>query len=193
MAKLTDSQLVILSGAAQRKDGALFPLPKSLKLNKGALTTVLNSLLKHGLIGQRPAARDEEHWREEGGQRLALVITATGLKAVGADPIEPPAPETTPAKSNGKIAKTKVAATKTSRQPKAECAAAEKGTKQALLIDLLKRKTGATIAEAIKATGWQAHSVRGAISGTLKKKLGLTVSSDAVDGRGRVYRIAGGR
>ena len=63
------------------------------------------------------------------------------------------------------------------------------GTKQALLIDLLRRKNGATLDEAIEATGWQAHSVRGAISGTLKKKLGLTVTSKVVDGRGRVYQI----
>ncbi len=42
-------------------------------------------------------------------------------------------------------------------------------------------------------TGWQAHSVRGAISGALKKKLGLSVTSETVEGRGRVYRISGGR
>ncbi len=65
------------------------------------------------------------------------------------------------------------------------------GTKQALLIDLLKRKKGATIDEIIEATGWQAHSVRGAISGTLKKKLGLTVTSEQIEKRGRVYRIVG--
>ena len=62
-------------------------------------------------------------------------------------------------------------------------------TKQALLIAQLRRKEGATIAVLTKATGWQSHSVRGAISGTLKKKLGLTVSSEKVEGRGRVYRI----
>ena len=67
--------------------------------------------------------------------------------------------------------------------------AARQGTKQALLIDLLKRKKGATIDEAVKATGWQAHSIRGAISGTLKKKLGLTVHSELMGSRGRVYRI----
>ena len=67
---------------------------------------------------------------------------------------------------------------------------ARTGTKQALLIDLLKRKNGATIDEAIAATGWQRHSVRGAISGTLKKKLGLAVTSENLEGRGRVYRIA---
>ena len=66
---------------------------------------------------------------------------------------------------------------------------ARAGTKQALLIDLLKRKNGATIDEAVVAMGWQRHSVRGAISGTLKKKLGLHVTSEAVERRGRVYRI----
>ena len=64
------------------------------------------------------------------------------------------------------------------------------GTKQTLLIDLLKRKNGATIAEAVNALGWQPHSVRGAISGTLKKKLGLNVTSAAIENRGRVYQIA---
>lgn len=64
-------------------------------------------------------------------------------------------------------------------------------TKQALLVKLLKRKKGATIDDAVKATGWQPHSVRGAIAGTLKKKLGLTVNSELVGSRGRVYRIVG--
>ena len=70
---------------------------------------------------------------------------------------------------------------------------ARHGTKQALLIDLLKRKNGATLADLVTATGWQKHSVRGAISGTLKKKLGLAVTSAVVEARGRVYRISGGR
>lgn len=64
------------------------------------------------------------------------------------------------------------------------------GTKQATVIALLRRQGGATIAELQKATGWQAHSLRGAISGTLKKKLALPVTSDVLEGRGRVYRIA---
>lgn len=63
-------------------------------------------------------------------------------------------------------------------------------TKQELVINLLGRETGATMEEIVDATGWQAHSVRGAISGTLKKRLGLDVTSEKVDGRGRVYRIA---
>ena len=63
------------------------------------------------------------------------------------------------------------------------------GSKQAQVIDLFRRAEGATVAEVIAATGWQPHTVRGIVSGTLKKKLGLTVTS-AKEERGRVYRIA---
>jgi hypothetical protein len=64
------------------------------------------------------------------------------------------------------------------------------GTKQAALIAMLRRAEGATVAEIMTATGWQAHTVRGAIAGALKKKLGLAVSSEKIETRGRVYRIA---
>ena len=63
------------------------------------------------------------------------------------------------------------------------------GTKLARLIDMLRRERGATVAETVAALGWQAHSVRGAISGALKKKRGLTIQSEMHDGRGRIYRI----
>ena len=54
---------------------------------------------------------------------------------------------------------------------------------------MLKRAEGATIAQIVEATGWQSHTVRGALAGTLKKRLGLSVTSEKVEGRGRVYRI----
>lgn len=64
-------------------------------------------------------------------------------------------------------------------------------SKLGTLIALLRRKEGATIEHMMKATGWQAHSVRGALSGALKKKRGLAVAS-AVNRDGvRVYRVAG--
>jgi len=66
--------------------------------------------------------------------------------------------------------------------------AARAGSKQAQVIDLFRRAEGATVAEVIAATGWQPHTVRGIVSGTLKKKLGLSVLS-AKEERGRVYRI----
>jgi uncharacterized protein DUF3489 len=63
-------------------------------------------------------------------------------------------------------------------------------SKQAAVIVLLRRPEGATVTEVVAATGWQPHTVRGLFSGTLKKKLGLTLSS-AQERRGRVYRIIG--
>lgn len=53
-----------------------------------------------------------------------------------------------------------------------------------------RRPEGTTIDEVIAATGWQAHTVRGAMAGALKKKLGLEVTSEKVEGRARVYRTA---
>ena len=63
------------------------------------------------------------------------------------------------------------------------------GTKQAMLIAMLRAEGGATLAEMAEATGWAAHTVRGALSGALKKRLGLAVRSEKIDGRGRVYTL----
>jgi len=63
------------------------------------------------------------------------------------------------------------------------------GTKQAKLIAMLRRPEGATIDQIVKATGWQKHTVRGAIAGALKKKLGLNVVSKKDEDGPRVYRI----
>ena len=65
------------------------------------------------------------------------------------------------------------------------------GTKEVQLIAILRRPEGATIAQVIEATGWQAHTVRGAISGALKKKRGLEVTSEKNEDGERVYRIPG--
>ena len=57
------------------------------------------------------------------------------------------------------------------------------------MIAMLRQPEGATVDEVASVTGWQRHTVRGVFSGTLKKKLGLTLAS-ATEERGRVYRIA---
>jgi hypothetical protein len=65
-----------------------------------------------------------------------------------------------------------------------------RGSKKAKIVALLKRPGGASLAQLQKATGWQAHSVRGFLSGTLKKKMGLRIhSAKLVDGA-RTYRVA---
>ena len=81
---------------------------------------------------------------------------------------------------------------KRARQKTAEVATprSREGTKEAQLIAMLRRPEGATIAQVIAATGWQAHTVRGAISGALKKKRGLEVTSEKGEKGEQVYRIA---
>ena len=61
--------------------------------------------------------------------------------------------------------------------------------KIAILVNLLQQPGGTTIEAMMAATGWQAHSVRGAISGSIKKALGIAVISEKIDGA-RTYRIA---
>jgi hypothetical protein len=92
MTRLSDTQLTILSAAAQRPDGNLLPLPGSLR--GGAAGKVLGALLGRGLVreevtdGTRPAdAAFNTLWRhEEGGRAVLLRITAAGLKALGIEP-----------------------------------------------------------------------------------------------------------
>ena len=194
MPKLTDIQLVILSAAAEHDGVTVPPLPKSLKVNEVAAEKTIKSLVNRGLVDERPATKVDAVWREaKDDSRLELVITDAGLAAIGVDTDE--GTETSPATTTARPKKHKSRSRRsaTGRQTRTEAppAGVRPGTKQALLIDLLRRKDGATIGEIVDAIGWQPHSVRGAISGTLKKKLGLTVERAVVDDRGRVYRIVG--
>jgi hypothetical protein len=63
------------------------------------------------------------------------------------------------------------------------------GSKKAKVLALLGHKDGATLAQLIKATGWQAHSVRGFLSGALGKKMGLKIDSAKQENGDRIYRL----
>lgn len=191
--KLTDTQLVILSAAAQRDDCAVMPPPKSLKANKAAVTKMLKNLIARGLIAERPAGFDDEIWREDkDGTRQTLAVTDQGLEALGIVPEgeEQKVASAGPEKTGRRFESSKNRKTSSPPKPDQRPTAKRPASKQAVIIELMKCKNGATIDELTATTGWQAHSVRGAISGALKKRLGLTVSSERIEGRGRVYRIA---
>ena len=195
MAKLSDSQLVVLSSACQRPDRSVYPI--TAKLPGGALAKVLTSLLSKKLIKEFHAGREDTVSREDKKRgRLTLRATPAAVTALGIE--DDGAKEASAAEEAKTPTKAKPKATKSSR-PKPSKAKASKrvakpgkvreGTKQARLIEMLKRSKGATIEEIVKAFDWQAHTVRGAMAGALKKKLGLKIESEQIERRGRVYRI----
>ncbi|MFW8636619.1 DUF3489 domain-containing protein [Cribrihabitans pelagius] len=170
MTKLTDTQAIILSAASQRDGYLALPLPDSLR--GGAATKVVSAMLAKGFLEEVDAdmRNGEPVWRETGdGHGVTLIATDTGLAAIG---IETDNAADSPAED----------AAPKPRKPR-------EGTKQATLIAMLRAPDGATIAEIMAATGWQSHTVRGAMSGALKKKLGLEVTSEKVEDRGRVYKL----
>lgn len=203
--KLTDAQRVILAAAGARETGLLLPLPKSLARKRVALEADLKVLVTKSLASERPALAGEEPWTTaETGERTSLVITEAGLAAVGMSGEDAP----TAAPAGAKVSKTRKASASKSRPNSTGRAAAAKNdgkaaktkqsvaaassprtTKLDLLIAAMRSKKGATIDDLTTATGWQKHSIRGAISGALKKKREMNVKSESIDGRGRVYRI----
>jgi hypothetical protein len=169
MSKLSDIQLVILSHGAKRKDGAILPLPRSLKTTDSTAATTLKSLLKKRLVAERPTTRRTAFWREtEDGHRFMLEITPQGLEAIGVEPENV----------------TRVVTSETPVQPP------RAGTKQAKLVELMTRPRGATIPQLQKATGWLPHTTRAALTGLRKR--GIEVIRQKQKDGPSVYRIAAG-
>lgn len=177
MPRLTDTQTIILSAAAQRADNIAMPLPKGL--HGAAANKVITMMIGRGWLEEVDAdlRKSEPLWRETGdGHGTTLVVTDAGLLAIGVEPV---------------VIKTMAAIrTHVAQPPAPKRLTPRAGTKQALLIEMLQRLEGATMEEIVAATGWQPHTARGAMSGALRKKLGLVVISEKEEGKGRVYRIA---
>ena len=187
MTKLSDTQAIILSAAAQREDRIALPLPESLR--GGAAAKVVGAMLAKNFLQEVDAdtRKGELMWRETGdGHGVTLVATDAGLAAIG---IETEDANPAPAGATDVPSEQPAPNTPTEPKPAPKARTPREGTKQAKLIEMLRTEGGATIEEIMVATGWQSHTVRGAMAGALKKKLGLEVTSEKVDGRGRVYRL----
>jgi len=164
--QLTNTQTTILSAACARDHGLVFPVTASIK--GGPVGNSLKSLLKRGLIEEIKASNLNTVWRHDEAGSLTLRATPLAYSALGIGDAEGAAPAV---------------------QPDLMPLTRRKGTKKAQLIAMLTAADGASINEIIAVTGWRAHTTRGVISGVLRKKLGLTILTGKVDGRGRVYRI----
>jgi len=188
MTQLSDSQALILSAAAQRPEHIALPLPESLR--GGAAAKVVGAMIAKGLLQEVDAdpRKGEPLWRETGdGHGVTLIATDAGLAAIGIEP-----EDSRSAQTCADVAPREVPATGTPCVPEAtpKARTPRAGTKQARLIDMLRAPDGATVEEIASALEWQSHTVRGALAGALKKKLGLEVISEKVENRGRVYRLA---
>ncbi len=163
MTNLTETQRTVLTAAANREDGSILPLPAHIR--GGAVTKVINALLTAGLITEAPHT-----------------ISPAGLAAIGRTPAEeatvieakPEAPETLVTEAEAAQPE------EVSPAPEPPVRKTREGSKQALLIQLLQRPEGATVDQIAEATGWLKHTIRGAISGALKKKLGLTITTERI-------------
>jgi hypothetical protein len=172
--QLSETQTAILSTACARDDGMVFPVTSSLK--GGAVGNVCKSLLKHGLIEEVAATDLNTVWRHD-EERGSITLCATPLAYRTLGITEDPE-----AHSDSQQA----------TEPTPEPIRRRSGTKQEAVIAMLRAEGGATIDEIVAATSWAPHTARGFMSGALKKKLGLTITSEKVEGRGRAYRIVEG-
>ena len=179
MAYLSDTARLVLEAAAERNDLSVLPFPETVKAKGGAMQKVLTGLRNRGFV--RVGQSDPQR----------VVITSEGMAAIGAaTDDEADEPATGPTTADGgdpdgapaPAAEADTAAEPANGGPDAAAGGTGKpairpGTKQALLIDLLKRPEGATVEQIAERTQWQKHTIRGAISGALKKKLGFTIEA----------------
>jgi len=159
-AKLTDTQAAVLKASASRPVGSIEPLPPTLR--GGARAKVIKGLVARGLVTDAPG-----HY-----QLTDAAYTAVGKRRPVPKGIQ------------------KMDAPDTLQKLEVTPPAIRPGTKLAAIINAMRNPGGATIAQMMAGTGWQAHTVRGAISGMVRKRLGYQVVTEkGADGQ-RVYRIA---
>lgn len=158
MPKLTETQAILLSTAAQRADGSLLPLADTFRTLTVRIRRAMQTLVNRRLAQEIQVTLPAHTWRNDGDLHWGLVITDAGRQAIGkkapeiwSDPEGP-----SPRRSN------------LADQPVMQHAK-EHPTKRALVLNLLSRQQGATLAELIDATGWLPHTTRAALTGLRKK------------------------
>ncbi len=152
MTKLTDLQTILLSGASQHEGGNLLPIAAGVSADASRIGKAIGALLKHGYAEETPDAPPSQVWRSDGDLRFGAVITNAGLVAIGIEPegvaLAGEAGQGTPAGSDAGVARP---------------------TKTALVLAMLQRDQGATLADLVEVTGWLPHTTRAALTGLRKK------------------------
>ena len=181
MAKLTDTQLILLSTAAQRDDGAVV-LPE--RMNRGSAMRAATSLVARKFMREIRAKPGMPVWRTDENERpLSLMIMKAGRDAIGVEAVEDAAsaPESG-GKADHKASDGNAAHASPDRAPRP-------GSKQALLVAMLSKPKGATLGQLVEATGWLPHTTRAALTGLRKRGFAIERAPD--DKLGSIYRIVG--
>lgn len=167
--KLNDTQLVLLSAAAQRENGSLLPAPASLTAKPPQIKKAMEALKARLLIIEAPVTSPAEMWSQDDDGPLGLMITEAGRSAINAS-----------ANFEAVTGNAARHALGGEAEPaEAEGRTTSRGAKQQLLIELLMREEGASIEEITAATSWLPHSARAMLTGLRKR--GFAVSSDKTD------------
>lgn len=150
MTRLSETQTTLLSAAAARRNGSLLPPPETLKVTGKALDRTLEALVRRGFAKALQAPDESATWRrDDQGVRLALVITAAGLAAIGVVPDE-----------QGE----ETAATETEPASGAAAQTARPGGKLGAIVAAVASEGGATLDELAEAASWQKHTTRAALT-----------------------------
>jgi len=146
--ELSDLHYVLLGTAAKRANGSILPPSDGVGVIRAGLTRAINALIKRGLAQEADAADESSIWRTDGKRKIAAMITEAGRAAV--------------AEADGK----KLEEAPPAPPPEDPSAVeAKPQTKQALLLAMLKREEGATLAQLVEATSWLPHTTRAALTG----------------------------
>jgi len=168
---LTPVQHAILAYAINNTGGRIEWFPPNVK--GGARKKVLDGMFNRALI----TPSGSEWW-----------VTAGGYDALGL-----PRPDlSTVLITTTPLAETTLDMNQDATKPTADprpTPRTRENSKQATVIELLRRPEGATLAQITEATGWLAHSTRGFLAGAVKKRLGLTLTSEKPEGGVRIYRV----
>jgi hypothetical protein len=179
--KLTDTHTLLLSGASQRQDGLL----DVTHLKGNALRAVTEKMLKNELVEEMVVSFDQPSYRiDESENRIGLKITSAGLQAIGIEPeaIDENDPLVMKPEPNLQSTRPIVPENSTDIMPRAS-------SKKAIVLLLLQREEGATIADMMSATGWLSHSTRAALTG-LRKQGHTLVKAKTQDGK-TSYHLSG--
>jgi hypothetical protein len=143
MPKLNDTQLILLATAAQRDARNFLPLPTALAAGTDRAAKAIAALIKRGLAEDREATDPSHTHRTDCDLRYGAYATDAGIAAL--DDGKAPALAAPPAISEPRV------------------------TKSSVVVDLLRRPNGATLAELLDATNWLPHTTRAALTGLRKK------------------------